>query len=177
MARARSFISEDVLVAVHRDDALDHPVEDRGDLRALLLEVLDLLAQPRREDIQRPAEGADLVGGARGRADEEIALAHLAGDGLHVDHRARHAAGDEDADAERDQQRHAPAREQHLVERGVGRGDGGQGEREPQHADHLPGVPHRPGDVEQRRVEACRSVSGRDRVRPSSAVRTSGRSR
>ena len=140
-------------MAVHRDDALDHPVEDRGDLRALLLEVLDLLAQPRREDVQRPAEGADLVGRARGRADEEIALAHLAGDGLHVDHRARHAAGDEDADAERDQQRHAAAREQHLVERGVGRGHGGQGEREPQHADHAPGVPHRPGDVEERRVD------------------------
>jgi len=56
---------EDVLVAVHRDDALDHPVEDRGDLRALLVEVLDLLAQPRRKDVQRPAEGADLVSAYR----------------------------------------------------------------------------------------------------------------
>ena len=168
---------EDVLVAVHRDDALDHPVEDRGDLRALLLEVLDLLAQPRREDVQRPAERADLVGGARGRADEEIALAHLAGDGLHVDHRARHAAGDEDADAERDQQRHAAAREHHLVERGVGRGDGGQGEREPQHADH---AARRPAPARRRRGAARRRVALRLRSRPrrpSSAVRTSGRSR
>ena len=46
---------QDVLVAVDRDDALDHPVEDRGDLGLLLLEVLDLLAQPRGQDVERAA--------------------------------------------------------------------------------------------------------------------------
>src|SRR5205814_1649263 len=41
---------------VDGDDALDHPVEDRGRLRLLVAEIVDLLAQPGREPVKRPAE-------------------------------------------------------------------------------------------------------------------------
>src|SRR5439155_968531 len=74
--RARPLVDqEDRVVTVHREHALDHLVEDRGGLRLLLLEVLDLLAQPRRHRVERPAQRPDLVGGAHGRARGEVALA------------------------------------------------------------------------------------------------------
>ena len=97
---------EDVVVAVHRDHALHHAVEDGGGLGLLLGEVLDLLAQPGREHVEGASERADLVRRAHGRAHREVALAELAGDGLHLDHRARHPSRHEEADAERHRERH-----------------------------------------------------------------------
>ncbi len=121
-------------------------------LRLLLLEVLDLLAQPPRHHVERAAERADLVGGARGRADQEAALAHLAGDGLHLDHRPRHPARHEDADPERDEQGHRAARQHHLVERRVGGGHRGERQGEPQRPEHAGLLPHRHRDVQERRL-------------------------
>src|SRR3989475_13117845 len=91
-----------------RSDALDHAVEDRGRRRLLLLETLDLLPEARGHRVQRAPERADLVRGAHGGAQGEVALAHPARDRLHLDHRARHSPGDEEADGARHDERHEP---------------------------------------------------------------------
>ena len=77
--RARALVHrEDAVVPVDRDDALHHGVEDRGGLRALLLEVGDLVDEARRHRVERAAERADLVGRSDGHAAIEAALRHLA---------------------------------------------------------------------------------------------------
>ena len=141
MARARSFIRRIALVAVHGDDALDHPVEDRGRLGALLLQVLDLLAQPRREHVERAAEGADLVGASAtgARTAKLPSLIRRAMACISTTGRVTRPATKmpmPNATSER----HQAAREHHPVDRGVGRRDGGQRQRQPEHADHLPAV-------------------------------------
>jgi hypothetical protein len=71
--RPRPLVHEqDVIVSIHRDDALDHPVEDGGGLRLLLGEVLDLLPEARGEHVERAAERADLVRRAHRRPDAKL---------------------------------------------------------------------------------------------------------
>ena len=90
-------------MAVHRDDALDHAVEDRGDLRALLARGpgSSRAAAPPTA-VERAAEGADLVGasatGARLRKLPSLirrAMACISTTGRVT------RPGDEQADAER----------------------------------------------------------------------------
>src|SRR4030095_773062 len=57
--RARALVHEqDDVAAVDRDDALDHAVEDRGGLCLLVPEIVDVLAQPRRQAVERTTERA-----------------------------------------------------------------------------------------------------------------------
>ena len=101
---------------------------------------------------ERP-EGADLVRRAHGGAHREVALAELAGDGLHLDHRPRHPSRHEEADAERHRERHQPAHQHHPVDVLVAR-------RSPRRAARPAAVRRRSGPrrargghVEQRRVQ------------------------
>ncbi len=88
-----------------------------------------------------------------GRAHEEVALAHLARDGLHLDDRLGDAPGDEDPDAERHHEGDARAHEHHLVEGGVRGRHRGERQGQAQHADHPPGFADRTRDVQKRRVD------------------------
>ena len=151
---ARPLVHEqDVIVAVHRDHALHHAVEDGGDLGLLLREVLDLLAEPGGEHVEGAAEGADLVRGVHGGAHGEVALAELAGDGLHLDHRARHPSRHEEADAERHREGQQPAHQHHPMHVFVGGGHLGERQGQPHYADDAVPIARGGGDIEQRRLE------------------------
>ena len=138
---------------VHRDHALHHAVEDGGDLGLFLGEVLDLLTEAGGEHVEGAAQRADLVGRAHGGAHGEVALAELAGDGLHLDHRPRHATRHEETDAQRHRQGQQPAHQHHAMHVLVGGGHLGQRQGEAQHADQPIAVAHRGGDVEERRLQ------------------------
>src|SRR5439155_16427386 len=69
---------KDHVAAIDGDDALDHAVENRGRLRLLVPEIVDLLPKPRRQPVERASERADLVGRADRGPDREVALAHPA---------------------------------------------------------------------------------------------------
>ena len=152
--RPRALVHEhDALVPVHRDHALHHAVQDRRGLGALLLRVVDLLAQPRHHDVERAAQRAQLVHRTDGGPRAGLALAHTPGDLLHLDDGTRDPAGDEDADAGRHRQRQQAAREHHAVQLCVrGRHDG-QRQRQAQHADRARAVAHRHRGVEERRAD------------------------
>src|SRR5207248_10695802 len=100
--RARTLVhQQDALVRVHRDDALHDAVENGRGLGALLLEVVDLLAQPRHHRVESAAQSADLIHGAHWRARRILALTHAPRDRFHLDDGPRDAAGDEEADTRR----------------------------------------------------------------------------
>ena len=159
--RARALVHEhDALVRVHRDHALDHAVEDGGGLGALLLEVVDLLAQPGHHHVQRAAKGAELVDRAHRRAGVVLALAHSPRDLLHLDDGLGDPPRDEDADARRHRERQQAAGEHHPVQLGVGRRDHGQRQGQAQHADRAWSVAHGQRGIEQRRADrrACPQI-------------------
>ena len=133
---------EDVVVAVGGDDPLDHGVEDGGGLGLLALEIVDLLAEAPRHDVEGAAERADLVGGTHGGAHPEIALAHLASHVLHLDHGARHPSCHEEPDAERHDEGDRAPRQHDAAERFVGGGGRLERRGEPQGPHHPAGLRH-----------------------------------
>ena len=134
---------------VHRDDALHHAVENGRGLGALLLEVVDLLAQPRHHRVESAAQSADLIHGAHRRARRILALAHAPRDRFHLDDGPRDAAGDEEADTRRHGEREQTAREEHAVDPGIRGRDDRQRQRQAEHADGARAVSHRQRHIKE----------------------------
>src|SRR5712692_9822046 len=139
---------EDDVAAVDGNDAFDHAVEDRGGLRLLVPEIVDLLPEPRRQAVERPPERPDLVGGADRSADREVALTHLAGDRLHLHDRLGHTPRHEEPDPERDGERDDAPGEHDAVDLRVRRGHSRQRQGHPDDTDRAAAV-----DDGQRHVE------------------------
>jgi len=112
-----------------------------------------IFSQPRHHDVERAPQRAQLVHRADGGPRVVLALAHAAGDLLHLDDGPRDPTGHEDADAGRHRQRQQAAREHHAVQLGVGGRHDGERQRQAQHADRARAIAHRQRGVEQRRAD------------------------
>ena len=152
--RARPLVHEDdVPSSIDGQHALDHAVEDRPDLGPLVLEILEPVAEPPGQHVEGPGQHADLVGRAHRRPGGEVALTHLARDGLHLNHGVRHPSGHEHADGEGDEQGQESADEHDPVDRSIGRRHRRQRQRQTQHRSDAIAIAYGKRDVEQRLVD------------------------